>query len=102
MWFLSVYLMIIAVAVIVAGVMVESQWIVVVTARLGICQAVWTQDYDGDYRIKWLRRAPGDGALWCHRIGNVGTCILLPNGEIQQPNYAVKWGYYHPAKGRKS
>ncbi len=61
-------------------------------AWLGFFPLVWTQDHDGEVRLRAAWQSPF-GEWWCHGIGWCGHMTLLPNGgvEARRGAYVVRW-----------
>lgn len=64
--------------------------------RLGIIKAVWLIDFDREPTLSRKVKYPL-GGFFAHRFPVFGPsriCILLDNGQVQQPNYVKEWKPY--------
>lgn len=62
---------------------------------LGLCELVWTQDFDGEVRLRLVRRSKvpfGPYGPWVGGVSNLKThpFILCPDGTVAG-GYVKRW-----------
>lgn len=63
-------------------------------ALLGVWSLVYTEDFDGEIRLKVvLRNNPISGGLWVHGIGCFGRYRLVSDGTVSPTytGYVTRW-----------